>query len=50
MKIDGKYYRIKEKVYKDGRKTYTAQKAINFYLFKIWKNFTAELLIMDMHP
>lgn len=40
MKIDGKYYRIKEKVYKDGHKEYTAQKAINFYLFKIWRNFS----------
>ena len=39
MKIDGKYYRIQEKVYKDGHKTYIVQVAINFYLFKIWKDF-----------
>ena len=39
MKINGKYYRIQEKVYKDGHKTYTAQVAINLYFFKIWTDF-----------
>lgn len=34
MKIKNKEYRIKEKVYKDGNKVYTAQVATNFYFFQ----------------
>ena len=39
MKIKNKEYRIKENVYKDGHKVYTAQVATNFYFFKIWNDF-----------
>ena len=39
MLINGKEYRIKETVYKDGQTDYTAQYAINFWLFKIWRDY-----------
>ena len=38
MFINGKEYRIKETIYSDGKTEYTAQRAINFKLFKIWRN------------
>ena len=43
MKIKNKEYRIKEKVYKDGHKVYTAQVATNFYFFKIWNDFVSSV-------
>ena len=43
MKIKNKEYRIKEKVYKDGHKVYTAQVATNFYFFKIWNDFISSV-------
>lgn len=43
MIINGKKYRIKEEVYKNGDKNYTAQYAINCLFFNIWKDYPSEI-------
>ena len=39
MIIDGKLYRIKEDIYADGHKEYTAQRGYKILFFTIWRNF-----------
>lgn len=39
MIIDGKLYRIKEEIYADGHKEYTAQRGYKILFFTIWRNF-----------
>lgn len=37
--MGNKEYRIKEEIYGDGHKVYTAQYAINCLFFKFWRDF-----------
>ena len=42
MIIDGKLYRIKEEVYADGHKKYTAQRGYKILFFTIWRDFICD--------
>lgn len=43
MTIDGKLYRIKEEVYADGHKEYTAQRGYKILFFTIWRDFICDI-------